>query len=67
MTKPKNRLQQVIVVTLLLALTFVIGRIGSLEVGNITTGQAAGSCLIGVGYMAVAVITYIIVGKEEEL
>jgi hypothetical protein len=59
-------IQDFIAVTWFLSFIYVIGRIGALQLDNITVGQALISGLAGCLYMTVAVITYKILGKEEE-
>lgn len=52
-------------ITFFLALFYVIGRAGSLELDHITIGQAVTSCSIALVYMIIAAITYQILGKVE--
>lgn len=63
--KRKSRLQAFLVVTFTMALIYVYGIAGSLELDRITMGQALTSGAVGLAYMAVSAITYNYVGKEE--
>lgn len=65
--KVKERIQLFITITFFLALLFVIGRMGSLEIDNITIGQAVVSCSIALVYMFIAAITYMKLGKEKRI
>ncbi len=63
--KHKSRLQAFLVVTFTMALIYVYGVAGSLELDRITLEQALTSGTVGIAYMAVSAITYKYVGKEE--
>ncbi|QHQ61361.1 hypothetical protein Ana3638_11740 [Anaerocolumna sedimenticola] len=63
--KYKSRLQAFLVITFFLALLYVFGVAGSLELDRLTVRQALVSGGIGCAYMAVSVITYKYIGKEE--
>ena len=63
--KYKSHLQAFLAVIFFLALLYVYGVAGSLECDKITVGQAMVGGLIGCAYMAISVITYKIIGKEE--
>ncbi len=63
--KYKSRLQLFVVITGFLAFIFVYVVAGTLESDSITVEQACVSGAVGIGYMAIAVIAYKILGKEE--
>jgi hypothetical protein len=58
-------LQAFIAITFFLALLFVVGRMGALELDTITIGQAVVSCGIALAYMAIAAITYNQIGRGD--
>ena len=64
--KHKSRLQAFLIITFIMALIYVYGVAGSLELDQITMGQALTSGAIGLAYMVVSAITYKCLGKEEE-
>ena len=63
--KHKSRLQAFLIITFTIALIYVYGVAGSLELDRITMGQALISGAVGLAYMAVSAITYLYLGKEE--
>lgn len=60
-----SRLQAFLGITFFLALIYVIGRMGALELDRISVGQAVVSCSVAVGYLLIAAVTYKLIGKEE--
>lgn len=63
--KYKSRLQAFLILIFVAALLFVIGRMGALELDRITMEQALTSGAVGLAFVVVSAITYILIGKEE--
>lgn len=64
--RTKSRLQSYMPLLMFLSLIYLFGTVGSLEINSITLGQAIIRCIISLVFMAVSVITYIILGKDDE-
>ncbi len=60
-----SHLQASMVLLMFLSFMYLYGTAGSLETNVITLGQAITRFLIGLVFMAISAITYIILGKEE--
>ncbi len=63
--KYKSRLQAFLVIIFLLALIYVYGVAGSGDLNQLTAEQIFARGMIGVVFMAISVITYKFIGKEE--
>lgn len=62
----KHKLKSLLPISIAVALFYLYGTAGSLEVDSITIGQALVRGSITSVYLVLATVTYIIVGKEEE-
>lgn len=62
----KHKLRAILPLSIALALFYLYGTAGSLEVDSITLGQALVRGGITSMYLVIATVTYIKLGKEEE-